>query len=226
MAASRHAAVAVRRTPGVTVPRTVRMSVVATLPPCFGVVDCGRVERASSATLAMGNALTLEPPVRAGVERRVPSAAATSPRRAWHRGRPSPLSRSTCFRAPKLACPRARDVPLGARGLHQETLVAARQRNERCARPHAGCLRAVRPEEGRPLAEALGRAQRPSQERPVPLGDVDAHLLHQPRWHTLGDARNGKLERAKDELRALFGKRPHVGEASKTPAKAAAKGPR
>ena len=44
--------------------------------------------------------------------------------------------------------------------------------------------------------------------------------------HTLGDARKGKLERAKDELRALFGKRPHVGEASKTPAKAAAKGPR
>jgi hypothetical protein len=46
--------------------------------------------------------------------------------------------------------------------------------------------------------------------------------------HTLGDARKGKLERAKDELRALFGKaaRPHVGEASKTPAKAAAKGSR
>jgi hypothetical protein len=46
--------------------------------------------------------------------------------------------------------------------------------------------------------------------------------------HTLGGARKGKLERAKDELRALFGKaaRPHVGEASKTPAKTAAKGPR
>ena len=46
--------------------------------------------------------------------------------------------------------------------------------------------------------------------------------------HTLSDARKGKLERAKDELRALFGKaaRPHVGEASKKPAKVAAKGPR
>ena len=46
--------------------------------------------------------------------------------------------------------------------------------------------------------------------------------------HTLSEVRKRKLERAKDELRALFGKaaRPHVGEASKTPAKAAAKGSR
>ena len=33
----------------------------------------------------------------------------------------------------------------------------------------------------RALAEGLGRAQRPAQERPVPVGDVDADLLHQSR---------------------------------------------
>ena len=60
------------------------------------------------------------------------------------------------------------------------------------------------PAGNRPVAEALGRGESPAQERSLPLGHVDADVLHQPAGKNLPKVRRDKLETANDELRKLF----------------------
>src|SRR3954462_8034282 len=62
-----------------------------------------------------------------------------------------------------------------------EALVAARDQGERRARPQTRRVQADQREEDRDFVEALGRAQRAPQDRRLPLGAVDADVLHQPR---------------------------------------------
>src|SRR3954449_9901942 len=62
-----------------------------------------------------------------------------------------------------------------------EALVTARDERERRARPQTRRVQADQCEEDRGFVEALGRAQRASQDRRLPLGAVDADVLHQPR---------------------------------------------
>src|SRR5437763_13101434 len=84
-------------------------------------------------------------------------------------------------------------------------MVATRDPHEPCARARVAGLRAGRSAPDRAVAEALGRAQPPSQERPVPLRDVDADLLPEPRGEEItgqptAQARGGE-ERAACGLR-------------------------
>jgi hypothetical protein len=61
----------------------------------------------------------------------------------------------------------------------REALVATRGIDQRRVGPHAGGVHARQSTIDRALAQAVGRAQQASQGRSVPLGDVDARLLHQ-----------------------------------------------
>src|SRR5579872_2029330 len=62
----------------------------------------------------------------------------------------------------------------------RQSLVARGHRAQRRPRPRAQRLHMARPEENRSLPETLGDGQRPAQGRRVPVGHVDADLLHQP----------------------------------------------
>src|SRR5207244_8332769 len=75
-------------------------------------------------------------------------------------------------------------ISIAARETHgkaSQALVGARYAHERRARSRARRVHATQPARRRALAEALGGAKPPPQERAIPLGDVDAELPHQPR---------------------------------------------
>src|ERR1700733_2553266 len=61
-----------------------------------------------------------------------------------------------------------------------QKLVASRDRTQRRARFEARRLHSEGPGGHRRVAEAVGRDEPSSQGRTVPVGDVYAHLLHQP----------------------------------------------
>lgn len=61
----------------------------------------------------------------------------------------------------------------------EPTLVPACDRNEQCAGSRCGRVRAERSPQHRAVAQALGGAEPTAQDGRVPLGDVDAHVLHQ-----------------------------------------------
>ena len=78
------------------------------------------------------------------------------------------------------------------------------------------------------IARSLKRSAEQSRRRKASpfQSDMSMQTFYINRGgHTLSEVRKRKLERAKDELRALFGKaaRHHAGGARRTPTKAAAK---
>src|SRR5665213_3790456 len=60
-------------------------------------------------------------------------------------------------------------------------MVGEGDRDQRRDGPQEGRLQVEEPEAHRRVGKALGRAQPAAQDEPVPLGDVDAELLHEPR---------------------------------------------
>src|SRR5262249_36016219 len=59
-------------------------------------------------------------------------------------------------------------------------LVAPRHRAQRRAYPRPGRLLSARPQADRSFIEAIGGTEQASQGRSIPLGALDADLLHQP----------------------------------------------
>jgi hypothetical protein len=59
---------------------------------------------------------------------------------------------------------------------------------------------AVKPKDVAAVSETVGGAEYASQGRPLPVGDIDAELLHQSSGKNLSGSRRRKLEKAKDEL--------------------------
>lgn len=82
------------------------------------------------------------------------------PRHPMHHGQP--------FQAPSFT---ARQAPL----------VETRDGNQRCARSQVGHVHQEQSRGHRQIAQVVGRTQQAAQVVAVPLGDVDAQLLHQPR---------------------------------------------
>jgi hypothetical protein len=60
-------------------------------------------------------------------------------------------------------------------------MVTPGDRDQQCARSRARGLPKAWPARDRRIVEALRRREPPSQSGSVPLGDVHAHVLHQPR---------------------------------------------
>src|SRR5437764_14760010 len=58
-------------------------------------------------------------------------------------------------------------------------LVAARDRDERCARPQEGRVQPARSQENRGVAEAIRRAEQTAQDESLSLRAVDVDVLHQ-----------------------------------------------
>src|ERR1700741_239667 len=88
-------------------------------------------------------------------------------------------------------------------GGENETLVAARDRDEQCARSQAWRFHLEESQADCGFAQALRRTQPPAQDDALPLGAVDAHLLHEPRrQESAGGAdadsrtREGRTEKA------------------------------
>src|SRR5581483_666026 len=75
----------------------------------------------------------------------------------------------------------AREAEIAQAQSFATALVSAGHADQRC--PDAGekCVQEAERPADRAVSQALSRAQPPAQIRPVSLGDVDAHLLHQPR---------------------------------------------
>ena len=122
---------------------------------------------------------------RAGIRAHGSLAAVAGERLQWLRiGRP-PGSADRRGQEP------GRELSLGNRvrmrsrrnrdGRTQTQMVGGRHRAQRRAAARGSCFRVRRSQAHRSLAEALRRSERQAQGRAVPIGDVDAELLHQPR---------------------------------------------
>jgi hypothetical protein len=86
-------------------------------------------------------------------------------------------------------------------------LVGACDANKRRARSQASSIRQERPIRNCEIAEEVSRAEQAAQGHALPIGDVDAELLHQPRRKELARATDENAGSRED--RTPQGFRPH-----------------
>ena len=88
----------------------------------------------------------------------------------------------------------------------RQPLVGRGNRAQQCAGFQEHVFEFLRSQAYRDVAEAVGRGELAPQGRAVSIRNVDADLLRQSCRQELSDDRRAVLEKAKDELRDLFGR--------------------